>query len=268
MKPHQVQYDTLPDLMRPLEKSRLGTFFPSAFTLISGLLFLLPTYLLMKYALNPIAMPWSVGNWAWVLLIIPVTIAVVHYVHVRNGGPHAAAAGLGFLVPPLLLIVFAAVQNGSARKLQAELFSTDCDASAGKRSMQLSWEAAAEVLANCYNETVARHPHSLTVRQLRTAFRIEDCDDYQSQLRRHRRDWTYLKMMEERYYCAGWCYRAPQIWANAPAQDSCSVVAASFFRDAVVPTTLEVVIMTVCTLVISIVVGVFAGPILSDDGND
>lgn len=260
-------YDDLPDIIKPIERSNVDTLFASAFTLTCGLLFLLPTYLTMKNDLHPIAAYWSSGL-VWILLVIPTIIVGVHYVHVRKGGPHKVAVIVGIVVPSVLLLLFSNHQLAWALDRHDKLFSVDCDSFHGKRKLQQSWDAASMLLEKCYNETVTMHDSGLTVERLRSTFRIQDCDEYKIQLRHNYADWTYLKMLEENFYCSGWCGFAPQIWANSVSKDSCAMVASVFFEDNVHHHSLEVCFMMVAAVLICAVALVFLGPILREKGYD
>jgi len=227
-----------------------ASVFPSAFTMLCTLLFILPLHTIIKVSRDP-SLRYFSGPACWFLLVIPVIILVVHIIHVKKGAPSKYAVIVALIVPSLLLLLFANYQATSASNKGDKLFSTDCETFAIKSELQKSWEAAYDVYMACLNQTAATD--SFSVEQLAQTFRIQDCTNYAPDASGHQKAWTYLRNLEESYQCSGWCYHGQQLWSTKHSKDGCAVTVSSVYKYYVRPHASQVSLMMLLTLFLSAV---------------
>jgi len=238
--------------------------FPNAFTLLTLLLFGMPTYLIMENALFAAVRYWSSG-WVWMTLAIPVVIVLAHVVHSSGGVPNKWAVIGALVFPSMMLLLFANGQMTSAMDRADKLFSVDCDTFEGKRMLQRSWDAAETLFEDCLSTTVAANP-DLTVPQLKDHFRIQDCEEYGRAHHEHSRDWDYLQYLEVSHGCTGWCSPGQQLWSRVPHKDDCSTVVSVVYAFKIEEHAKQVCIIMFSTLVITAIGLIIVGPMIRARG--
>lgn len=246
-------------MAKPLSDIDILTLFPWAFTLVTSLLFLMPSFLMLRIHLDPMTAYWD-NSYIWTAIVIPVIIFVAHVANVSTGSPNKFAVIVGLTGPCFILLFLSNSENVNATAKVTTLMSTDCDTFPMKRKLQQSWEDANSVYSKCLNDTASKG--GLSVSDLERDFRIQDCEEYPAALDRHRKDWTYLRYLEEQQDSSGWCETGRQIWSKGPAKDCGSVVVASFFKNRVVAHTSEVFIIMLAVLLLTISVVLSIGPTL------
>lgn len=243
-------------------KLMLRRIFPSAFTLAQILLFLVPTYLLVHAASNPVVEYWH-GEWYYVLCVIPVIIFVVHLYHNRNG-PDRYITNLSLLFPSALLFVFGMNMLTNAILRGDKLFSLDCDSMTKKAYLQYEWEAAHKFYGDCLKDSAKER--NLTRGYLAKNFRIQDCIDYKSALLDHWHSWRYLRYLEEEHDCTGFCEPGEQLWSKGRHKDACTIAVASTFKYIVKTSCTQVVAISLITLCLEAVAISFLGPTVMSSG--
>jgi len=238
--------------------------FPAAFTLTSIVFFMLPVYLAVHAARQPVVKYFH-GDWYYVLVVIPVIILIVHHFHMRNG-PHRSITNLAVIVPSFLLLVYGTTSYTSASSKADRLFSTDCTTMSEKSHLQHEWEAAHLLYQTCLRSTAASR--NLTTAYLGKTFRIQDCTEYQSAFQEHSRDWGYLQYLEQDHACTGFCIPGTQLWSKGPHQDSCAITVASVFRYIVKGNSLQVITISLITVCLEMAAVLFLGPVMSFFGAD
>lgn len=249
-----------------LHRMEIGKVFPLLFTICTSLLFLIDTYELISNATNPVASYWSLKA-TWALLVIPALIVITHFAHVKLRKPNKFLVVTTLLVPSLLLLIFSNIQLVRSGQLENKLFSTDCDTFAEKRHLQNSWNAAHSFYQTCLEETVVAHPN-LTITELESRFKIEDCTGYGTALEEHERDWNYLKMLEETQRCSGWCTVGPLLWASTRPKDSCSVAVSAVYANMIHPHAFQVSVLMLGVVALVVIGLVLLGPYLRKNGYD
>jgi len=237
--------------------------FPSAFTLVLSVLYVMPTYIVF-YASHHRVVGYWISNWSIVLLVIPIVVLVIHYIHAKQGGPNKYACIIGIVLPSVLLLFSAMSLKGTGSDLETQLFSTDCDTIQGKRKLQRSWQAAYNLYMKCLRETATMH--ALNVNDLTRTYRIEDCDEYQSAFSMHSGDWSYLRMLEEEQDCSGWCFASHRLWSSGEAKDACSIAVSMVFGIVVTHHAGEVIMLMLLALLGSVVAFLTVGPMLRKRG--
>lgn len=235
--------------------------FPAAFTLLSMLLFLVPTYLIVHSAKHPVVKYWH-GGWYIFLIIIPAIIVVVHFQHIKNG-PDRYMTNLALLFPSFLLFMFGMFFLQSSTIKSELLFSPDCQIMQEKAHLQREWEAASDVYDLCLKNSAKQR--NLTTAYLTKMFRIQDCNDYPSYLLDHKRSWGYLRMLEEDHACTGFCKPGKQLWSNGPHKDACALPVASVFEYVVRSSSVQVVAMSLMTLCLVAGLVSFVGPAMASE---
>mmetsp|Transcript_13901 Transcript_13901/g.37864 ORF Transcript_13901/g.37864 Transcript_13901/m.37864 type:complete len:274 (-) Transcript_13901:114-935(-) len=238
---------------------------PPAFSLVCCVLFLVPTYMVISIARNPIVAYFN-SYWSYTLLVIPVIIAAVHTVHSWKGAPSKIGVTIALVVPSAMLLIFTDIHWQSAGSLAEKLLSTDCDSFKDKATLQHSWEEAYFAFESCVNQTGSRTdiPESVIMKN----FRLEDCQEYNAVAASHTEAWSYFKYLEQAQACAGWCYPGQQLWASTPAKDSCSIVVSSAFRYLVQPRARSIYYIMLCVLLMTALLLVCIGPRMRAMGYD
>lgn len=248
------------EILRGFEDEREGKMimrrlFPAGFTMVCVVLFIVPCYLAVYAARHPVA-KYFCSEWYFSLIVIPVLILFVHFVHTRNG-PDKYMTHLALLIPSILLLVYGTTMLATATSRADKLFSTDCNIMLEKMHLQREWEAAHLLYQSCLEDTAAAR--NLTASYLAKNFRIQDCTEYQDSLEEHRRDWKYLQQLEEKHACTGFCTTGEQLWSKGPHKDSCAIAVASVFRYVVRGNFLQVVALSLFTLCVDMAMVIFTG---------
>jgi hypothetical protein len=253
---HLKLYDQAPrtDVLR---------LFPVAFTFICSILFTACMTQLIYINRTPTVAYFS-SYWHFGLFVIPIIIATVHIVHVRNQAPNKSGVILALFLPSLLLLIDANSTLEHARERMDKLLSTDCEAFKDKAFLQKEWEAAYSAFVTCANQTQAQA--ALPTPELMKDFRLQDCTEYPSLLAGHRTSWTYLQYLETSEGCSGWCYPAQQLWSIKPSKDSCSAVVSMAYRYLVLPRAREAMLLMVLTISLSAAGFLYLGPKMREWG--
>jgi hypothetical protein len=243
-------------------KLMVSRMFPAAFTMLSMLLFLVPTYLIVHAAKHPVVKYWH-GDWYTFLIIVPIIITVVHIQHTRRG-PDRYITNLALLFPSFLLLLCGMLLLQSATIKSELLFSSDCGIMEEKAFLQREWETARDFYDFCLNNSAKQR--NLTTADLSKMFTIQDCNDYRSSLRDHQHSWGYLRMLEEDHACTGFCKPDKQLWSNGPHKDACALSVASVFEYVVRSNSVQVVAMSLMTLCLVAGLVSFIGPAMAAEG--
>lgn len=250
---------------KPHEGIDLLKMFPSAFAMTCGLLFVMPSWIILRIGRTPI-LAYFTSNWYLVVLIVPAVLIWGYLVHVRRGSPRKAVVGASLLLPSILLMLCAHSQYLMSVNNFDKLFSADCDTFKQKRDLQSSWEAAYNLYMSCLHETSRTQGYSLDL--LKAKFRIQDCTEYKPDALGYAQDWEYLRKLEEELSCAGWCYHGEQLWAFTGSKDSCSAGVAQYMQSYVQPHSSKVAFLMLGSLVASAVGLVLIGHRLRKNGWD
>jgi len=249
-----------------LQERDVMIFFPRIFTMVSITLFILPGYLAFRTDSDPVVLYWKGGNVFadWFLFLIPVIIAAAHIFHVYYGPSKYVTTAAAFF-PSLILTVYGITMM--SLNPADSLFSIDCNTMPGKSHLQLEWEAAHSLYKTCLNQTAMAN-HKFTVDTLTENFRIQDCTEYPKALAKHRETWTYLRHLEERTHCTGFCTPGQALWTSPsmPHKDSCAVAVASAFEYMAVPHSFQVFILSMATVVLVGTVMVILVPLMTSYG--
>lgn len=246
-----------------LEKRGLTTLFPAMFTMLTMMLFSAPAYVVLSVGHSKVVAYWM-SRFFYAVYIIPVIILVTHFHHKRKNGPSKPAVIFALIVPSLILLLCANGQMIQAIQSSGKLFSIDCDTFPGKRQLQQSWEAADDLWQTCLEETSASS--GVDIKTLKEKFKIQDCEEYSTELVKHKEDWEYLRYLEEEHACSGWCATGTQLWSGKVSKDSCSSTVSIIFRHSVKTLALQVVIAMVCTLLGTALALILLGPVLRKHG--
>jgi len=233
-----------------------------AFTMLCILLFMVPGYLAIYAARHPVVKYFH-GHTYYVLIVIPILILIAHLHHTHNG-PDKYMTQLAVLIPSVLLLVYGTSLMTNATMKADGLYSIDCATMPEKTHLQREWEAAHNLYQTCLSDTAASR--NLTSSYLTNHFRLQDCVEYESSLREHWRDWTYLQQLEEQHACTGFCRPSVQLWSNGPHKDACSIVVASVFRYIVEGNCMKVVTISLVTLVLDMLLVLCLAPMLRSAG--
>lgn len=248
-------------------RARVMERFPAIFSMVILLLFVVPTCLIWIACMHPVVRYWH-GDWHYALIIIPVLIIFVHNFHSRYG-PNKYVTNLALIIPSLILLFFGSSMNGHSQGMTDSLFSIDCDILPGKAHLQREWEAAHALYDTCLNET-AKGEQALKEKWpksfLAEKFKITDCTEYDNVLEDHWHSWGYLSLLEQNYACTGFCTPGQQLWTKAVHKDSCAVTVAAVYKHLVHGNAVQVVAISILTLIVDVVALLFLAPILKANG--
>lgn len=167
-----------------------------------------------------------VGPLGMSTLAIPVLLVVCHMVHLRLGMPREGPVISTAVLPAVMLLILGNLHLVMSSGLGAVLVSKDCTTFQAKQDVQHSWRVAAQLYETCINRTV-RANHVPFAEGLKLV-RLPDCAEYkvkdngEDPHEEFRERWEYLRLVEEQYACAGWCWEAVPMWTTQRVKDACS----------------------------------------------
>lgn len=203
--------------------------FPSVFTAMAVMLFMIPAFTLFYIAKQP-AVDYFIHDYTQVVFVIPVIIFLVHQFHIHNGPNKFVTALLGMTLPAVILFVLSSITVEGSKSIIQSLFSIDCDMLPQKVHLQREWEAAESWFNTCIAQTALKSHFNFTLKYIATEFRMQDCGGYEAIYDKHEKEWSYLRRLEENYMCTGFCVPSRQLWSKGPHKDSCSVAVSQIFK--------------------------------------
>eukprot|EP00406_Dinophysis_acuminata_P003846 CAMPEP_0179224634 /NCGR_PEP_ID=MMETSP0797-20121207/7889_1 /TAXON_ID=47934 /ORGANISM="Dinophysis acuminata, Strain DAEP01" /LENGTH=331 /DNA_ID=CAMNT_0020931617 /DNA_START=68 /DNA_END=1059 /DNA_ORIENTATION=+ len=227
------------------------SMFPAAFSLFCAVLFLVPISSAFHLSQDRNVQYW-IGDWGDCTILLPVLFLIAFYIHTRLRVPNWSIILVCLFVPAVVLLIFGDVVASMASDQAEQLFSTDCDTSDGKRSLENSWKEASILYSECLRETRAvllAHGENLTVEAALAKFRFQDCSEYHEKAPQHKRHWDYLWYLEEEQRCSGWCAHGRPLWTYKQVEDSCSVAVSQVFSKKVERAAKQIVTYTLGILV-------------------
>lgn len=248
------------------QASELTETFPRIFTCVCFIVFMTPIYLTIRIGRDTNVRYWF-GPWCYIAAFLPCLFILGHIVHSNKRQPHKPTVLVCLIVPAVTLLILGECVFTSISDKANQLFSTDCDTFAEKRALEREHLAAQNVFATCLADTVsqARVPN-LTLEHAAELYRIQDCEEYESELQAHQRDWTYLRHMEEEHKCAGWCNVGEPVWTFGEVRDSCSVAASTIFDGKIKHMASQVVVYNIIVIFIVSIGLLVVGPSLRQAG--
>lgn len=246
-------------------KGDVMRMFPTFFTLILCMLYMAPSYLIWYMIYNPVVNYWMDTESCWTLILIPIIILIVHVIQSRAGRPVKWALLAGLVLPSVILFYFSGLTL-AVGGLGSMLFSVDCNTVDEKAALQKSWDSVAKVYKDCIEKTAAMS--NVTEEYLATNFRVQDCTEYPQALKPNERRWNYLRMLEEKESCTGFCKPGPHLWSKNPSKDSCGVAISVVFDNLVSAHSQQVQLISTIVLLATFFVSVTMGPQLRQMGVD
>lgn len=238
--------------------------FPAAFSLCILIVFIWPILATYHMAVDESVAYW-IGSYGKIALLLPLIFAVTHVVHISLGRPSKPAVLTSLVVPCVVLLVLGDVVLSSSYNWTFALSSNDCNTFAGKQELQNAWDAAYSVYSTCIEETVKKHPQLSESKAFRL-YRLQECEEYETELKKHEAAWTYLRHVEDTYACSGWCTTAKPIWTFEDTMDSCSTTVSQVFSTKVQRVSWQIIIYIVFVLVCGSLALVFFGPMIRGKG--
>lgn len=232
--------------------------FPSLFTAFCFTVFVTPIILCHHVGSDPQVLFW-IGDYINWVLFLPVLFVWAHIYHMIVRIPSKfvmVTCLIGSCVVILCLsqhVLVNAFDNANA------FAARDCETFPRKMELQRTWEAARTFYANCMSDVADEL--DITYESAVSAYRIEDCSDYTTQLEQNP-DWEYLADLEEQHLCAGWCERGHAIWTLAETRDSCSSTVGDIMHTQIRFTMMQVMVYTISLLGLLCVLFVTLGPSL------
>lgn len=232
------------------EKAAMEGMFPTAFTSISGILFVIPMWICIETCLNPAFYYWfDYADFVfWMLMTIPVLFLVTHVLHSIYGRPIKYVA--------ISVVSFSCVTIGAiaqehrfvASDLEYRLYSSDCNTFHAKRILEQAWQDANVFYMACVHETV--HTHNMSQAFILNNYRIQQCGGYEEVLQLHAKEWEYLEYLEKNYDCSGWCNFHHQLWTMGTSANSCTTSLSAYFRFKILVRNAQVIIAMLLTFFI------------------
>lgn len=179
-----------------------------------------PVILCTALGLNP-DVAYFVGRWAFIALIIVPFLILLPVFHMKQGlRLKSTFFLLSVWLPAAIFALIGGFMRSKTFVVMSALNSRDCYSFAGKRELERIYEQTLDVLDICDSQGVDR----------------EDCKEYHDWNNKNGYDVGYLRALELRFPCAGFCHDAERIWGDnrgteAPA---CSLFAAEWINGAYV----------------------------------
>mmetsp|Transcript_104036 Transcript_104036/g.294262 ORF Transcript_104036/g.294262 Transcript_104036/m.294262 type:complete len:256 (-) Transcript_104036:44-811(-) len=245
------------DLEAPLDPDKqwdLLRAFPMAFTICCLLLFTGPVVKCADVFFCEDCRYW-LGPVPQVLCFMPpIMVAVAQVMHNLKGAPWRPAVILALMGPSAVLVVLCERVMVFSRMRSAHLVASDCRSMESKQRLENSWKAAREFQTACRALPGAE------------ALGIEECPHYEHELYKNP-DWAYLKGLELRHLCGGWCENDAQIWGlRDDPISSCSVRAGEALHTKVGKMGTEVFVYSILLIIVTVMVLVHLGPAIRSLG--
>jgi len=219
-----------PDLKTWVHERR--GLFPTLCTLMAFVILCSPVMSGVSLAFDTNASYW-LSVFGWTVLLVPLMLAASHAIHVCRGQPNFLAMLLSTVMPALFVIVMGFAYHGHAHYISARLLSTDCTSDAPKLALNEAYRAADRQFQLC----VEKASKVINVSAVQDKMVFPDCPTFSEgdAALRWRREWDYLRELEETQGCAGWCdYTTSAVFtASKGKHDACSQVAGVMFATTV-----------------------------------
>lgn len=248
-------------------KLQFKGIFPWVFTYTCFMVFLVPIWLMTHVGFEHNVRYWA-GPWCQFVCLLPFIFVIFHVKHARTRELSKHSIIWCFLIPAILLFVTGDIIESISLDKADQLSSTDCNTFLGKVQLEKAWISANEVWATCLQDTLATRPaeQNVTIQALKQLYRLQDCEEYESKRAWFKRDWDYLRYLEEKEHCAGWCTISQPIWAYTQPTDACSVVAADALSRKVNSICSHVVVYSILIIIVSCLALMTLGPYIRARG--
>jgi len=189
------------------------------------------------------------GEWELVLGAGIIIWTIFNYFAYVIGAVGKGTATLLLLVLPCtVLAIVCEMQDLQFQFIATSLRSHDCNANKQKAYIQEAWLEASRVSAQCTKalsaDTGAPEEEIMKVRKL------EECAGYIEARKQYSREFSYLKGLEEKYTCGGWCEPNYPLWISATTPlDSCAISAGRAMTNSISQMGTEVAVYAFIVLV-------------------
>jgi hypothetical protein len=165
------------------------------------------------------------GDWAAMISIgVCIWTAFMYFVYIIGLCSRSMAAVLMLILPCTAFTIFCEVQDLRFQTMATALRSLDCTSHKDKFNLQQAWEAAHDVSVKC--EANLQKLTGAPVKQIKQVRNFEDCQGYKEAESAHMKEFKYLKGLESKYSCGGWCHPDYPLWDHSDTpEDSCSIAA-------------------------------------------
>eukprot|EP00927_Polykrikos_kofoidii_P015819 TRINITY_DN17084_c0_g1_i1.p1 TRINITY_DN17084_c0_g1~~TRINITY_DN17084_c0_g1_i1.p1 ORF type:complete len:305 (+),score=37.88 TRINITY_DN17084_c0_g1_i1:92-916(+) len=216
---------------------------------------------------------YHIGVVGYASLLAPVCILACHIWLVRLGSPKRSPVLVATLVPCVIFFWVGTVHSKAGKAVSSVLQTRDCTDDNLKLTLQHSWYAAAEFYEGLVNKSAASRGISF-VDGLKM-WRLQQFEAYShgigtanDRFGEYRKDWEFLRSMEEAHLCAGWCWFSRPIWTFQEVHDACSFTAAAVLNHQVGSIAPKLVMYSQVLIVASVLFIVVAGKELENRGID
>lgn len=243
----------------------LASSFPSAFTLLCLSAFAIPTRNMFHIGQDE-NVRWWIGSGfllaaAWIL---PVLYAVTHLVHLARGRPMKLAVVVCLVGSCIFLAVVSDALLKDATRLSRSLLSEDCSSFGRKQELEVQLQEARSFFNECVDSSSEKHASGPRVAA--ASLRITDCPGYAGAEVGRSGGWSYLRFLEERYRCSGWCSEQDALWTSEKTEGHCSAVVAGIMSGKVRWTAMQTHVYSLAMLVLAIPMLLAAPPRLARCG--
>lgn len=194
---------------------------------MAGLLLFYPTILCLMLQWKPSVEYWF-GSWMLIVACVaPLWIMLCHFALVLGRLPRRFAPALVIILPALVVVLTCTKQAWVLQDVRYTLAAQDCDTFLQKADLERSWAAARDFKVDCL--ATMSEERGVSISELEEVEMVENCEGYKDFASDggYTRDWKYLKALEERYWCGGWCEPQKPLWIpEEGTADSCSLAAA------------------------------------------
>jgi len=216
----------------------------------SLLLFTPPMVKGMYLARDPLVTTWQ-GTVPQLVFALPLALIVIaHGIHRLKNGPRRRAIILSLVGSSVVLGIQANHIGVKALELSNSFAASDCEAPLVKYQLEQAWQEAQKFRMQC---------------PLKEEHLIQRCPGYEDAEVKNP-GWQFLRELEQRYTCAGWCVPHMPLWTFHTGRDSCSAVVAQVLSIKVTRDSMQVVIYSITILAFSIMTVISLGPSIRERG--
>lgn len=191
------------------------------------------------------------GSWPLIAVVIPPMLFVLYIVQRQMTLPKVSLL-IACLVPAALLALIGGIYRDHLLTQESAVANSDCTAFVEKRELQHAYSIGTEVLTACASQSGG----------LDFVETIKTCPQYREASRGYEGELEYLKDLETRFQCAGFCAGGPRLFrfVGTPAV-SCRRFVLEELRGSRVQATV-VLYYAIAIIILSLPLYLFAGPLL------
>lgn len=197
------------------------------------------------------------GRWCLFVWLIPLLLTWGYLCIVSRRVRRKVVILTCIIVPCAIFFIIGNVYLHNSSTTASQLLADDCGTFLRKRELETAWKAAEKVWTKCVDEMTATGINRTEAARIT---KVHHCKGYDELYSVYGEKWEYLKDLEVRRQCAGWCKTNHALWTFSDVKDSCSTSVGLKMQLAVRRTSLQIFTFSGAILVVAVGV-VIADPL-------